>query len=91
VWTRVGLGIPIAFAVALIWPIARAGLIAAVPGHGGAATMLTTLFAAVPLPLLFGVLAERVGLTSALVVASVPAAIVMVAIAARIDADRHRL
>lgn len=66
VGTRFLLAIPLNFLFAVLWPIGRAQSLASVPGRAGAVTALTSTFALVPLPLLFGLLAEAMTLTAAM-------------------------
>jgi FSR family fosmidomycin resistance protein-like MFS transporter len=66
VWTRFALEIPISFLVSVYWPIGRGQSLASVPGKAGAVTAVTSLFGLVPFSLLFGLLAEAIGLTAAM-------------------------
>jgi FSR family fosmidomycin resistance protein-like MFS transporter len=65
VWPRFVFGAPLAFAWSILWPVARAESLHAAPRPGAlnAANSLTGLL---PVVLVIGVLAERVGLTAAL-------------------------
>jgi MFS family permease len=63
---RVVLGVPLAFAWTMFWPIAKARSLASIPNRAGAVNAVTTLFVLLPLPIAFSVLAERVGLPTAM-------------------------
>jgi len=63
---RFALSIPIVFLFTVFWPIGRAQSLRSVPGLGGTVTAFQSLLALVPLPLLFGLLAESTSLTSAM-------------------------
>jgi len=82
IWGRVVVGVPLAFLWALLWPIGRARSLTSVPGKAGAVTAVTTMFAVVPMSLLFGVLAETAGLRPAMLSVAV-AALVFLLITAR--------
>jgi len=58
--------LPLTFAFTMFWPILKASSLASVPGKAGAVSALNALFGLLPLPLLFGLLAEQVGLTWAM-------------------------
>jgi DHA1 family bicyclomycin/chloramphenicol resistance-like MFS transporter len=59
---KVVLIVPLTLAVTPVWPLARARALAAVPGRGGAALAVTSLFGALPLTALVGWLGDLVGL-----------------------------
>jgi FSR family fosmidomycin resistance protein-like MFS transporter len=63
---RFALSVPIVFLFTVFWPIGRAQSLRSVPGLGGTVTAFQSLLALVPLPLLFGLLAESTSLTSAM-------------------------
>lgn len=69
VWTRFLLMIPLAFVFAMYWPLAKASSLAAVPGRAGVMQAVSSLFGLLPLPLLFGLLAQAMGLTWAMLTA----------------------
>lgn len=71
------LALPLNFLLAVFWPIGRAQALASVPGRGGTVTALTSLFGLVPLPLLFGLLAEAITLTAAILVLQVGALLLL--------------
>lgn len=66
VWPRFALSIPISFLASVYWPIGRGQSLASLPGKAGAVTAVTSLFGFVPFSLLFGLLAEAIGLTAAM-------------------------
>ncbi len=66
IWTRFLVGIPFSFLFAVFWPIGRSQMLASVPGRAGAVTAVASLIGILPLPLLFSLLAEAVGLTTAI-------------------------
>lgn len=63
--TRFLLALPLNFLYAVFWPIGRAQSLASVPGRAGTVTAINATFALLPLTLLFGLLAEAIGLTRA--------------------------
>ena len=77
---RFALSIPIGFLFTVFWPIGRAQSLRSVPGLGGTVTAVQSLIALVPLPLLFGLLAESTSLTSAMLWVTVVSLLVMAAI-----------
>lgn len=66
IWTRFVLAIPLNFLLTVFWPIGKAQSLASVPGRGGTLTAIQSLTGFVPIPLLFGLLAEEIGLTRAM-------------------------
>jgi fucose permease len=66
IWPRFLLAIPISFMFTVTWPIGKAQSLAAVPGRGGTISAVQSLTSIVPLPLLFGLLAESISLTPAM-------------------------
>lgn len=63
---RLLLGVPLAFAWTMFWPIAKARSLASVPGRAGAVNAVTTLFVLLPLPIAFSALAQWLGLPTAM-------------------------
>jgi MFS family permease len=63
--TRFLLALPLNFLYAVFWPIGRAQSLASVPGRAGTVTAINATFALLPLTLLYGLLAEAIGLTEA--------------------------
>ncbi|MGH2687128.1 MAG: MFS transporter [Actinomycetota bacterium] len=90
VWGRVVVGVPLAFLWSLLWPIGRARSLTSVPGKAGAVTAVTTVFALAPMPLLFGVLAEGVGLRPAMLGVAVSALLLLLVTAAGSPGRRSR-
>ena len=77
-WGTVAVGVPLAAALALVWPVARARSLTAVPELAGATSAITTLFPVVPLALLQAGLAQAVGIGPAMAVTAGAAAGAMV-------------
>ncbi len=77
IWTRFLLAVPLNLAFALLWPISRAQSLAAIPGKAGAVTAIHSLFSILPLTLLFGLFAQSVSLTTAMLVVQLPTILVM--------------
>ncbi len=75
IWTKFALMIPMDFFFVFFWPLAKGESLASVPGRAGAITALQSLFGLLPIPLLFGALADAVGLPQAMLGAHVAAAI----------------
>nr|HRJ45068.1 hypothetical protein [Caldilineaceae bacterium] len=75
--SRFVLMIPLTFFFAMFWPISKARLLTAAPGRAGAVTAVSSLLGLIPLPLLFGLLAQSIGLTAAMLAAFLPAVAVM--------------
>jgi MFS family permease len=65
---RIAIGVPLAFAHTLIWPLAKSQSLTVDPELAGATQAVTALFPIVPLALLEGVFAERAGIGPALAV-----------------------
>ncbi|MGH2535856.1 MAG: hypothetical protein ACRDHL_00510, partial [Candidatus Promineifilaceae bacterium] len=83
VWPRFVLAAPINFAFVFFWPIGKAQLLASAPGRAGAVTAVSAVFALVPLPLLFGLLAERAGLTPAMLAVTLASLLIMLGLTTR--------
>jgi MFS transporter, FSR family, fosmidomycin resistance protein len=66
IWPRFVLAVPLNFLLAVFWPIGKAQSLASVPGRGGTITAVQSLTGFVPIPLLFGLLAEWITLTWAM-------------------------
>jgi MFS transporter, FSR family, fosmidomycin resistance protein len=80
IWVRFALMIPLSFFFAVLWPIGKAQSLAAVPGKAGTVTAVYSLMGFVPLPLLFGLLAEVVGLTTAMLWVGTGATVLMLVV-----------
>jgi hypothetical protein len=78
--TRFGLGMVMAFVFGLYWPVAQGQTLASVPGRGGTITAVMSLYGLIPLGLLFGLLAEAIGLTAAMFWVFIPALLVVLAV-----------
>ena len=83
VWPRVALAIPIGFLSSFHWPIGKARALASLPGRAGAVTAVHSLIGLAPLPLLVGALAERIGLTEAMLGVTMVGVVGMVWVAGR--------
>ena len=64
--SRIALSLPLNFLFTVFWPIGKAQSLGSVPGLGGTTTAVHSLLSLVPLPLMFGLLAESTSLTSAM-------------------------
>jgi hypothetical protein len=81
------LALPMNFLYAVFWPIGRAQSLASVPGRAGTVTALTALFGLIPVPLLFGLLAEAMTLTTAILVVQVGALLFFALLVTRMPAS----
>lgn len=77
VWSRFVLMLPLTFFFAMFWPISKARLLTSAPGRAGAVTAVSSVFGFVPFPLLFGLLAQAIGLTAAMLAVFLPAVTVI--------------
>jgi hypothetical protein len=75
---RVLLGVPLTACTTMLWPIAKARSLVSLPRQAGAVSAVANVFGVVPLVLIFGVLAQGIGLTAAMLVFGVPAAAILV-------------
>jgi FSR family fosmidomycin resistance protein-like MFS transporter len=75
---RFVLSLPLGFLFAVFWPIGRAQSLVSAPGLGGTVSAVQSLMALVPLPLLFGLLAESISLTPAMFWVTIAAALSMI-------------
>ena len=66
VWSKFLLMPPLGLFFFMFWPLLRGSSLASVPGKAGVVTAVTALFGLAPLPLLFGLLADAIGLTPAM-------------------------
>jgi hypothetical protein len=80
---RIAVGVPLAFTHALVWPLAKARALTAVPDHAGATQAVTTLFPLIPLAILEAKLAEKVGLGTAMAGTAAVGAAMMLAVTVR--------
>lgn len=90
IWPRFLLAIPLNFLLTVYWPIGRAQSLLTVPGNAGAVTAVQSLFAILPLPLLFGLAAEAVGLTQATLWVSLGALLLLLLIIWRMSDHDHQ-
>ncbi len=75
--SRLVLMIPLTFFFAMFWPISKVRALTSAPGRAGAVTAVSSLFGFVPFPLLFGLLAQAIGLSNAMLAVFLPAVAVM--------------
>jgi predicted MFS family arabinose efflux permease len=66
VLSKIVLVVPLAIAMAPVWPLVRARALKAAPNRGGMVLAITSLYGLLPLAALFGWFSARVGLTSAM-------------------------
>lgn len=83
VWGRILVGIPLAFAFAMVWPIAKSRSLVAAPELAGAAQAITTLFPLVPMALLQAWLAQAIGMGPAMALTATAGAAAMLAVSIR--------
>jgi MFS family permease len=81
---RLLVGLPLTACTTMLWPIAKARSLVSIPGRAGAVSAVANLIAIIPLALGFGVLAEAIGLTAAMLVLGVPAACLLVLLSWRL-------
>jgi MFS family permease len=79
----VAVGVPLAAATAVVWPLARTVSLTAAPELAGATTAVTTLFPVVPLTLAQAALAQAIGIAPATAVTAGGAAVLLLLAAAR--------
>jgi len=84
VWTRFVLAVPLNVLMTVYWPIGRAQSLASVPGRGGTVSAFLSLAQVVPLGLLFGLLAEAVTLSAAMLWVSLGALVLLLLVVARL-------
>lgn len=66
VWGRVAVGLPLAFAYAFVWPLAKSRSLMVAPERAGATQAVTTLFPVLPLALVESLLAQAIGIGAAM-------------------------
>lgn len=79
VWGRIAVGIPLTFAYAMVWPIAKSRSLVAAPELAGAIQAITTLFPLVPMALLEAWLAQAIGMGPAMALTAAAGAAGMLA------------
>jgi fucose permease len=90
VWTRFALALPLNFLMAVFWPIGKSQSLASIPGKGGAITAIHSLTSLVPMALFFGLLAEAITLTGAMLAVQVGAMTAVLVLAWWIPGDVKR-
>lgn len=88
IWTRFALGVPLNLLLAVFWPIGKSQSLASTPGKGGAVTAIHSMTALVPVALFFGLLAEAITLTGAMLAVQVGAMTVMLILAWRMPESK---
>jgi len=78
--SRIALSLPLNFLFTVFWPIGKAQSLRSVPGLGGTTTAVHSLMSLVPLPLMFGLLAESTSLTSAMFGVTMTSVAVMITV-----------
>lgn len=73
IMTRFALGVPLNFLLAVFWPIGKSQSLASIPGKGGAVSAIHSMTALVPVALFFGLLAEAITLTGAMLAVQIVA------------------
>ncbi len=86
---RIAVGIPLAFAHTLIWPLAKAQSLTAVPELGGATQAIAAVFPLIPLALLESRWATAVGVGPAMATTATVGALLML-VAARVGSSAPR-
>lgn len=87
IWPRFILSVPISFLFAVFWPIGKAQSLATVPGKGGTMTAIQSLLGLIPLPLVFGLLAQSIDLSTAMLWVYAGAALAMLLLVWRMPAE----
>jgi MFS family permease len=78
-WGRIAVGIPLTFAYAMVWPIAKSRSLVAAPELAGAIQAITTLFPLAPMALLEAWLAQAMGMGPAMALTAAAGAAGMLA------------
>jgi hypothetical protein len=76
--------------MAVFWPIGKSQSLASIPGKGGAITAIHSLTSLVPMALFFGLLAEAITLTGAMLAVQVGAMTAVLVLAWWIPGDVKR-
>ncbi len=80
IWPRFLLSVPISFLFTIYWPIGKSQSLASIPGRGGTISAVQSLMAIIPLPLFFGLLAESISLTPAMLWVTLGGTLILLAI-----------
>ncbi len=81
---RVAVGIPLAFAHALLWPLAKSRSLTAVPDLGGATQAITALFPLLPLTVIEAAVATAIGVGPAMAGTATLGALLMLVAVSRV-------
>lgn len=68
IWGRVIVGIPLSFAYAVVWPLAKSRSLTAIPELAGATQAITALFAVIPLAIAQAWFSEAIGIGPAMAI-----------------------
>jgi MFS family permease len=90
VLTRFVLSVPLGFLFTVFWPIGKAQSLGSAPGLGGTVTAVHSLLALVPVPLLFGLLAESKSLTSAMLWVTMISVVAMIMVSWLMSSSGNR-
>lgn len=85
---KVVVGVPLASATAIVWPLAKARSLTVAPELAGATQAVTTLYPVLPLALVEGGLASAIGTGPAMAVTAAVGAALMLALTLRCPRDR---
>lgn len=88
IWQRFALSVPISFLFTVYWPIGKGQGLASSPGKGGTFTSIHSIFYLVPLPLLFGLLAESITLTRSMLIVTLAGLATMAVIILRMPSSK---
>lgn len=77
IWPRFLLMVPLTFFLAMFWPLLKGSSLASVPGRAGSVSAINSLFGWLPLALLFGLLADSAGMTTAMFVVHLGASLLI--------------
>jgi MFS family permease len=88
--SRIALSLPLNFLFTVFWPVGKAQSLRSVPGLGGTTTAVYSLMSLVPLPLMFGLLAESTSLTSAMFWVTMGSVAVMILVVWLLPIGRRR-
>lgn len=83
-WGRILLGIPLAFAQAIVWPVAKSRSLATAPDLAGAAQTITTLFPLLPIALVVAWLAQHLGMGPSMALTATAGAALMLLTVGRV-------
>jgi MFS family permease len=88
---RILVGMPLAFAHALVWPLVKARSLTALPELGGATQAISALFPLIPLVLLEARLATALGVGPAMALSATAGALLMLGVLGKRPGQRHQI